>query len=724
MRFARALLMLAVCAWSPTHAFADAPTTLTLWHAYGETEARGLHEAVVRFEAAHSNVHVTEVAIPFGAYRSKLQSAIPTGHGPDVFIAPHDRIESDVADHLISPIDRISPPIAGDFEDAHLRALYVNGALYGLPLALKCAALYVNDDLVAKAPHELADIEHLRATLPADVTPLLVEGDSAYYAAAFLYAYGGEFLHRDGSYGFASDAATRAAIRLRTDVTRHVIPEETNGVLIAQLFGSGHGATAVSGPWLAADLPATLHYHVATLPMIDGERMRPLVTVEAAMLSAKTSAPELANQLIRFLASADGALPRTLIGKQVPASRTIANRPEFQADSFLSNFRKAAIDGVVMPTHPHMSAAFEPANRALKKILRGDASARDALVEGQHRFDVMTRPLPRERNSTEFLLAIGALLLLATAAMARRVSDATVRAEIRSSLPAYRYVLHAVIAVGLLVIIPLVVGALTSFFAGHGRDMHYVGIANYIDILTAQGGSLLAHGSFWLVLIVTVLWTAANLALHVTLGVGLALLLHRPLLKMRGIYRVILILPWAVPSYVTALAWKSMFNRQFGAINAWLQFFGVDPISWFAHFSTAFAANLATNTWLGFPFMMVMTLAALAAIPKDLYEAAAVDGATAVQRFRFITLPLLAPALAPAIAMGAVWTFNMFNVVFLVSGGEPDGTTEILVSEAYRWAFTRSQQYGYAAAYAVLIFLLLQLTRSRPQRNDGAGATR
>jgi len=196
-------------------------------------------------------------------------------------------------------------------------------------------------------------------------------------------------------------------------------------------------------------------------------------------------------------------------------------------------------------------------------------------------------------------------------------------------------------------------------------------------------------------------------ALHLVIGVFLALLLHRPYLRMKALYRVLLILPWAVPNYVTALAWKGMFHRQFGAVNALLTSLGAEPVSWFSHWTTAFSANVATNVWLGFPFMMVVTLGALTSIPKDVYEAAAVDGANAWQRFRLITAPMLVPFLAPAVAMGSVWTFNMFNVVFLVSGGEPDGSTEILVSEAYRWAFTRGNQYGYAAAYAVLIFLIL-----------------
>ena len=105
--------------------------------------------------------------------------------------------------------------------------------------------------------------------------------------------------------------------------------------------------------------------------------------------------------------------------------------------------------------------------------------------------------------------------------------------------------------------------------------------------------------------------------------------------------------------------------------------------------------------------MMVVTLGALTGVPSDVLEAAEVDGATRWQAFRLVTLPLLRPTLLPAVVLGSVWTFNMFNVVFLVSGGDPDGTTDILVSEAYRWAFTREAQYGYAAAYAVLIFLLL-----------------
>ena len=117
-------------------------------------------------------------------------------------------------------------------------------------------------------------------------------------------------------------------------------------------------------------------------------------------------------------------------------------------------------------------------------------------------------------------------------------------------------------------------------------------------------------------------------------------------------------------------------------------------------------ANVTTNTWLGFPFMMVVSLGALQSIPKDLYEAAQVDGANKWQQFRRITIPMLKPALLPAVILGSIWTFNMFNIVYLVSGGQPDGSTDILITEAYRWAFEQDR-YGYASAYSLIIFAIL-----------------
>jgi len=265
------------------------------------------------------------------------------------------------------------------------------------------------------------------------------------------------------------------------------------------------------------------------------------------------------------------------------------------------------------------------------------------------------------------------------------------------------------IAMIVLVAAPFVIGLVIGFYDHHHGQWTFVGLDNFAEILSGGGHALGDPLNFWFVLGVTVLWTFFNVVFHVVIGVGLALLLSRHWLRGKGLWRMLLILPWAIPNYITALIWKGMFEGEHGAINSLLHAMHLDGISWFSSWATAFSANVITNTWLGFPFMMVVALGAIQSIPRDLYEAAEVDGATGWQRFAHITMPHLRPAMAPAIALGSIWTFNMFNVIFLVSAGDPGGSTNILVTDAYRWAFERGERYGMAAAYATIIFLILLL---------------
>jgi arabinogalactan oligomer / maltooligosaccharide transport system permease protein len=272
--------------------------------------------------------------------------------------------------------------------------------------------------------------------------------------------------------------------------------------------------------------------------------------------------------------------------------------------------------------------------------------------------------------------------------------------DIFTQRAAYLYVLPAAIGMGVLVMLPFALGIGMGFFEHTWGKYTFVGLENFKSIL---GGG---DGKFLFTLAMTVAWTASNVTLHVVIGVFLALVLSQAKLRFRGLYRVLFIIPWATPSYITALIWKGMFHPELGAIN---RAFGIEGFSWMNSTWSAFTANVITNVWLGFPFMMVIALGGLTAIPKDLYEAAALDGAGPIQRFRSITLPLLMPTLMPAIVLGTVWTFNMFNVIYLVSGGAPNNTTDILITEAFRWAFERGQggAFGHAAAYSTLVFILL-----------------
>ena len=324
----------------------------------------------------------------------------------------------------------------------------------------------------------------------------------------------------------------------------------------------------------------------------------------------------------------------------------------------------------------------------------------------------------RRRALRSLLAMVGlgfVLLLVVGLGAARRAGRALV-----SNRQAYAYIAPAIIGTTLLVFFPFLYGIALSFTDSNIYNTNlplselWVGFRNYGAILgdfgvvrrAADGHWVINYLNFYWTFFFTVVWTITNVAWGVSFGLLLALVLNTKGLALRPIYRVLLILPWAMPNYITALIWKGMFHRQFGVVNQVLAIFGFEPLSWFDRPFTSYLTALATNGWLSFPFMMVVSLGALQSIPADLYEAARVDGASRWQQFKAITLPSLRPALVPAIILSVVWTFNMFNIIYLVTAGEPGGSTEILITQAYKYAFQR-YQYGYAAAYATIIFGIL-----------------
>jgi arabinogalactan oligomer/maltooligosaccharide transport system permease protein len=284
---------------------------------------------------------------------------------------------------------------------------------------------------------------------------------------------------------------------------------------------------------------------------------------------------------------------------------------------------------------------------------------------------------------------------------------------------AYLYVTPAMVGMLVLVFFPFLYGITLSFTGqtifntNQPLSELFVGLQNYVDIIgnvdvakrTAEGWVINYQNFYW-TLFITICWTVSNVAVGVTFGMLLALALNTPGLRFKAFYRVVLILPWAIPNYITALIWKALFHQQFGAINQAIQMFGGQPVAWFDGVFTSFLTGLATNGWLSFPFMMVVILGGLQSISADMYEAATVEGATRRQQFWRITLPLLKPTLVPAVILSVVWTFNMFNVIYLVSGGEPAGANEILITKAYKIAF-EEYRYAYSAAYSTVIFLIL-----------------
>ena len=248
-------------------------------------------------------------------------------------------------------------------------------------------------------------------------------------------------------------------------------------------------------------------------------------------------------------------------------------------------------------------------------------------------------------------------------------------------------------------------------------------LENYHEIFSGDLPVSIPNFSFWNVLAFNLVWTFSNVPFHVVIGVLIAVLLNTKGLWFKRFYRAIYILPIIIPSLVVAVVWRNMFDSDFGAINLGLaaigKIFGIAPevfkIRWIDQvnypipwlpLTLSYFALLITNIWLGWPFMTIVATGALQSIPNDLYEADSIDGASARQQLMKITVPLIRPAIIPAAVYGIVTTFNLFNLIYLMSGGGPLRRTEILVTTAYRLV-NEQRLYGVAAAFSVIIFFVL-----------------
>ncbi|MBH1933494.1 sugar ABC transporter permease [Streptomyces sp. AV19] len=289
----------------------------------------------------------------------------------------------------------------------------------------------------------------------------------------------------------------------------------------------------------------------------------------------------------------------------------------------------------------------------------------------------------------------------------------TLRRSLSTHWYAWAMVLPVVVVLAVLVGYPLGKGVYLSFTdaneANSARTIgvnhipstySFVGLDNYWRVLSGQEGNFYGRLGW------TVVWTASCVVLHYALGLGLALLLNRPM-RLRGLYRVLLILPWAVPAFVGAFSWRLMFNEKYGVLNAVLDRLGVGALDWLGDSTLQKAAAVAVNVWMGVPFMMVALLGGLQAIPAELHEAAEIDGASPWQRFRHVTLPGLRAVSGTVVLLGTIWTFNMFQVIYLLIGQGASSESEILVTYAYRLAFQGIRDYAGSATYGILILSLL-----------------
>jgi multiple sugar transport system permease protein len=268
---------------------------------------------------------------------------------------------------------------------------------------------------------------------------------------------------------------------------------------------------------------------------------------------------------------------------------------------------------------------------------------------------------------------------------------------------AYFLVLPALTLVVILNLVPLVQGVIISM---QNQNMirpnpeAFVGLRHYTRALTDDG-------EFWRSTWHSFYFTISAVAGAYALSLGLALLLNQSI-RARGLFRALFLIPWVVPEVVTALLWKWVYSDQWGIANFALVRLGIveAPVLWLSDPHVAMPSVIIVQIWKLYPIMTVVLLAALQSVPKELIEAAKIDGANAFQRFWYVTANFLRPTSIIIVLLGCIWTFQNFDIVYLLTGGGPAGSTQTLPVMVYVKAFWASQ-LGYASAIGVIILVIL-----------------
>ena len=288
----------------------------------------------------------------------------------------------------------------------------------------------------------------------------------------------------------------------------------------------------------------------------------------------------------------------------------------------------------------------------------------------------------------------------------------------KDTLISYAWSSPSLILIALMVVFPILYTgyiSLTNMNVYHWFDFTIIGLENYIRALFVFDSGFLSA------LLATILWTAVNMVLQLMIAFVLVSLLNIQKLKLRKLYKTLLMFPWAMPGYVSILLWKTgMFNTQFGLLNQWMEKLGQETVRWLSNDVSAFICCTVVNLWLALPFMIMIMDGAMQSIDRSYYESAILDGATWLDRTRYITIPAITPIISPAVIITVFTTFKQFDVVYLLTqqaGAKTGSGFHTILTYAYENAFI-TNNYGYSSAISIIIFILLLVFSAKYQMKE------
>lgn len=267
------------------------------------------------------------------------------------------------------------------------------------------------------------------------------------------------------------------------------------------------------------------------------------------------------------------------------------------------------------------------------------------------------------------------------------------------------YILIAPVAIFMLIVYgyPLLLTFRYSFqeVSLIGETSKFVGLKNYIGVLTDQ--------DFYATFLRTLKWTILTVLLKVLIGFFIAMILNGKIYIQKA-YRFLVLIPWAIPQVVVSIIWSWILDGKYGYLNYYLGKLRLidKPLMWLTDGNLAFVSTSFVDAWIGIPLVAMMFLSGLSSIPESLYEAAKVDGANKIQRFFNVTIPSMKKIILIVFTLTTIWTFNSFNIIYVLTGGGPIGATETLMIKIYQEAFGK-YDLGVSATLSIIVFITLTI---------------
>ena len=728
-------------------AAAQSPDRSVTLHVSSWADSRGEIEADRRvlqaFMDTRPGVEVFyEPLLSFQAYEQKILASIVAGAPPDVFLLDSKIVPSfvnkDVLLDLMPYVKRLGLDLGIYFPNV-LAIAQRDSTLFAFPKDFTPLVISYNKALfdAAGVPYPdslwtwdafLATAKRLTRDTNGDGQPDQFGAlfpNAFYFWIPFVWMNGGDVLSPDGrrATGYFNSPPTEEALQFILDLQlRHRVSPYTGAYgqteragLVNSLFLSNRIAMRIDGHWsLTRYLPfirsGELRIGVAPLPTPAGRTKVNVMYESGWCVPRNVPHPELAVELAAFLAGEMAARERSRLALAIPAVKSVAAE-QAAADSLGLEavfYREVPFCrqpwGTRVERFTELELLFQD---AVDEVLINKRPLHATFTEYAERIDRKLEQiwsLEREKPGTlrgrteilRFLLAVCAVALALGAYglfVARRS-----KTEARQTARGFLFLLPSLFHLLVFFVTPIVFAVYLSVHRWEivSARRPFVGAANFVEMFRDP--------LFWNALKNTLVFSL-NVPLGMALALAVAVLLNQRLRGV-GVLRTLFFLPGVTSLVAVALVWRFLYEPNFGLANAVLDWLGLPRLQWLNAPSTAMPALIVMSIWLGLGYQMVVFLAGLQSIPQTFYEAAVIDGASSWQRFRRITLPLLKPTTLFVLVTSLIGSFQVFTTVFMMTGGGPARSTDVLVHHIYQAAWDNLRM-GYASAMSMVLFVII-----------------